>query len=494
MQFLVLGLDKDYMLEKFKLFHQKYGCVEYICTHYPIKEGDKFQDKKRIDYSKLFDELSIFEAFPIHEISPLDNQFIENFEKCYFNFFSTIDRCAVVPISVGEINSYYYSLLCFFKSFFLENNTITHIFFPATPHFPPDIVLFHVAKYFKIETIIFSRTDFDNKYLFRTDWRDKIEFLKPKEDLINNLDLTKQSNFISHSKKLNNTSLEHNFKKSSIKFRFKQFFSLLRYAKAIAKSPHLYSSFYLNKSLPVIQYLKLLYERIKLNNNLFELYNSLSHRLDLNNNFIFFPLHFQPERSSQPEASYFENQLLAIKLLSYNLPKGYLIYVKEHPRQFDNATPDLRKTHARNYNYYNQLNEIQGVKLVDLRIDSEILIKNACLVATLTGSSGWQALKMNKPVFVFGHPWYESCFGVFNISNSNDIKKAFGVIQNLNKNEIIDGVNIFIKSLEANLVDGYTGIKNPNGEEVNFQTIAEPFSEKLYNYSMNLKVSSSNKL
>jgi capsule polysaccharide modification protein KpsS len=193
----------------------------------------------------------------------------------------------------------------------------------------------------------------------------------------------------------------------------------------------------LNKSLPVIQYLKLLYERIKLNNNLFELYNSLSHRLDLNNNFIFFPLHFQPERSSQPEASYFENQLLAIKLLSYNLPKGYLIYVKEHPRQFDNATPDLRKTHARNYNYYNQLNEIQGVKLVDLRIDSEILIKNACLVATLTGSSGWQALKMNKPVFVFGHPWYESCFGVFNISNSNDIKKAFGVIQNLNKNEII---------------------------------------------------------
>jgi hypothetical protein len=180
--------------------------------------------------------------------------------------------------------------------------------------------------------------------------------------------------------------------------------------------------------------------------------------------------------------------------LSYNLPKGYLIYVKEHPRQFDNATPDLRKTHARNYNYYNQLNEIQGVKLVDLRIDSEILIKNACLVATLTGSSGWQALKMNKPVFVFGHPWYESCFGVFNISNSNDIKKAFGVIQNLNKDEIIDGVNVFIKSLEANLVDGYTGIKNPNGEEVNFQTIAEPFSEKLYNYSMNLKVSSGNKL
>jgi len=494
MQFLVSGLDKDYMMNKFVLFHQKYNCVEYICTHYPIKEGHTFQNKKRIDYSKLFNELSIFQAFPIQHKSIIDKEFIEEFHECYFSFLSTIDRCAVVPISVGEINSYYYSLLCFFKSFFLENNTITHIFFPATPHFPPDIVMFHVAKYFKIETIIFSRTDFDNKYLFRSDWKQKIELLTNKQGETDKLDITKQSIFIKYSKSLNNTSIEHNFKRSSINFRCKQFFLLLRYSKAIAKNPHLYSPFYLNKRLPVVQYLKLLYERIKLNNSLFQLYNSLSHEPDLNNNFVFFPLHFQPERSSQPEASYFENQLLAIKLLSYNLPEGYVIFVKEHPRQFDNATPDFRKTHTRSHNFYNHLNELPGVKLIDLRVDADILIKNARIVATLTGSSGWLALKLNKPVFVFGHPWYEPCFGVFNISNSNDVQNAMSKIQNLNESEIESGVQSFINSLTGNLIDGFTGIKDPNGEELNFQLLIESFCEKLYNYSMNLKVSSSNKL
>ena len=354
--------------------------------------------------------------------------------------------------------------------------------------------MFYVAKYFKIETIIFSRTDFDNQYLFRSDWKQKIELPTNKQGETNKLDITKQSIFIKYSKNLNSTALEHNFKKSSIKFRLKQFFSLLRYAKEIANRPHLYSPFYLNKRLPVIQYLKLLYERIKLNNNLFELYKSLSHQPDLSNNFIFFPLHFQPERSSQPEASYFENQLLAIKLLSYNLPKGYLIYVKEHPRQFDNETPDFRKTHARNFNFYNFLNEMPGVKLIDLRVDADILIKNARIVATLTGSSGWQALKLNKPVFVFGHPWYEPCLGVFNISNSNDVNYAVSKIQNLSESEIERGVHSFINSLTGNLIDGYTGIKDPNGEELNFELLIESFCEKLYNYSMNLKVSSSNKL
>jgi len=492
MQFLVLGLNKDYLMKKFILFHQKYKCVEYIFTDFPIKEDHIFNNFKRIDYLKLFDELSIFQAFPIQQKSIIDQEFIEEFHECYFNFLSTIDRCAVVPISVGEINSYYYNLLCFFKSFFLENSSITHIFFPATPHFPPDIVLFHVAKYFKIKTIIFNRTDFDNKYLFRSDWKQKIELSKNKQGELDKLDLKKQSIFIKHSKNLNSTALEHNFKKSSIQFRLKQFFFLLRYAKSIPKNPHVHSSFFLNKRLPVIQYLKLLYKRIKLNNNLFELYKRLSHQPDLNNNFIFFPLHFQPERSSQPEASYFENQILAIKLLSYNLPKGYLIYVKEHPRQFDNALPDFRKTHARNFNFYNTLNELPGVKLIDLRVDAEILIKNASIVATLTGSSGWQALKLNKPVFVFGHPWYEPCFGVFNISNSNDVQNAMSKIQNLNESEIEKGVHLFINSLSGNLIDGYTGIKDPNGEELNFQLLSESFCEKLYSYAMNLNVRSNN--
>ena len=109
-----------------------------------------------------------------------------------------------------------------------------------------------------------------------------------------------------------------------------------------------------------------------------------------------------------------------------------MIYVKEHPRQFDNSTPDLRKVHSRIPDFYTKIKKLSRVKLINIDYNSTELINNASIVATITGSSGWQALKTGKPIFIFGYPWYSSCFGAFVIKNSNDIVNSFKEIKKLN--------------------------------------------------------------
>ena len=49
----------------------------------------------------------------------------------------------------------------------LLNNKINYIFFPVTPHFPFQILLYKIAKVLSIKTIILQRTDIDGIYFFR---------------------------------------------------------------------------------------------------------------------------------------------------------------------------------------------------------------------------------------------------------------------------------------------------------------------------------------
>ena len=164
-----------------------------------------------------------------------------------------------------------------------------------------------------------------------------------------------------------------------------------------------------------------------------------------------------------------------------------MIYVKEHPRQFDNSTPDLRKVHSRIPDFYTKIKKLSRVKLINIDYNSTELINNASIVATITGSSGWQALKTGKPIFIFGYPWYSSCFGAFVIKNSNDIVKSFKEIKKLNNYIISNEVENFINRIYPYLIDGYTGIKGVNGEEPNLDLLAESFSKKLHSYAIQIK-------
>ena len=50
--------------------------------------------------------------------------------------------------------------------------------------------------------------------------------------------------------------------------------------------------------------------------------------------FVYFALHFEPERTTTPDGDYFHDQFLALVTLRKIVPMDVLIYVKEHPSQF----------------------------------------------------------------------------------------------------------------------------------------------------------------
>ena len=133
----------------------------------------------------------------------------------------------------------------------------------------------------------------------------------------------------------------------------------------------------------------------------------------LKKNIIYFPLHCDPGRTTQPEAGIFQNQLISIYLLSSLLADDYQILVKEHPRQFD----DLEdfKFYRGNY-FYNNIIKLKSVDILQVDEDTKEILNKASVVVTANGTSGWEALKAGKPVILFGNPWYSKCLGAIHIN------------------------------------------------------------------------------
>ncbi|MDC0515592.1 hypothetical protein OAN99_07255 [Flavobacteriaceae bacterium] len=123
--------------------------------------------------------------------------------------------------------------------------------------------------------------------------------------------------------------------------------------------------------------------------------------------------------------------------------------------------------------------------MIDIKIDSNLLIKKAKIVSTITGSSGWKGLVLGKPIFIFGRPWYSSFDHCYNITSKEDILAAMATIKKVdfkvNKQEIAD----FIASLNEKLFEAYIGSMFYD-DKLDYSTIIASFSTNLMTYLNNL--------
>lgn len=143
---------------------------------------------------------------------------------------------------------------------------------------------------------------------------------------------------------------------------------------------------------------------------------------DFSQDYVYFSLNYQPEKSTIPLAGDFADQISALDLLVDALPQGWTIYVKEHPRQFWDPS---RFRLARGHRFYRALQRHgDKVQLVPTSVPSGDLIAHARCVATPTGSAGWEAVNAGVPALVFGTPWYMHCPGVRSLSSRRDCHEA----------------------------------------------------------------------
>lgn len=124
--------------------------------------------------------------------------------------------------------------------------------------------------------------------------------------------------------------------------------------------------------------------------------NDLYDKFNPDEQYAFFGLHVEPEVSILLAAPFVTDQINLVRQIARSLPVGYILYVKEHP----SMTPHRPRA------YYRELKKIPNVRLLSPTIPSFDIIKNAKLVTTITGSVGWEALMLKKPIIDFGHIYY----------------------------------------------------------------------------------------
>lgn len=120
--------------------------------------------------------------------------------------------------------------------------------------------------------------------------------------------------------------------------------------------------------------------------------------------FIYFPLHYQPESNTDVVGGAYADQALAIETLARHAPSGMAIAVKENPKQ---------TTVMRGPTFFERLSQIPNVTLLHGRVSSFDLLARCRAVATIAGTAGWEAVQVGKPAVIFGGPWYQGVAGVF---------------------------------------------------------------------------------
>lgn len=136
--------------------------------------------------------------------------------------------------------------------------------------------------------------------------------------------------------------------------------------------------------------------------------------VDFKKKYVYFPLHLQPEMTTDVLGEKYTDQLLAIEKLRNILPDDWYIYVKENPKQ---------KSYMRGRYFFERLSLIPNVVFVDRTIDTYKLMEAAQFVSTITGTAAWEAITGGKNALIFGRVWFDHFPGIFRFEEIESIQE-----------------------------------------------------------------------
>lgn len=443
MSLFLVGWSDAFLLESAKILAESGAPVSHISLvmgedykGLPGKYGPLLREKGII----LLDEMEYYLpdrilSLPCDARNPISAELIEDLTHCENIYLAATDRLSFTPVSVSVRRRLYKRLVHYWRGF-LQENTITSIVFSSTPHMGWDLVLYHLAVYLGIRVSYFNRTLIPERILFHEhlDNREKVpeDFLKGlgREELISHVGEplysdSRGDSVWAQSSRAINTRME-----GGVKVEWKRLLWMIIHNKRKLVN----SSFYYDRSLNTHgQLIPAYFRYMRDQKALHALYHGHAKPPDFSKKYVFFALHFQPERSTLPEGGIFEDQLLAAEILSAAMPDDWLLYVKEHPRQFSLR---FQSRHGRSEAFYRQLTAMDKVRLIDTREDTGNLARNAALVATVTGSVGWESIQMGKACIAFGNPWYAPCSSCYLVGSAEDCRIAISEIAGKSETEV----------------------------------------------------------
>lgn len=220
---------------------------------------------------------------------------------------------------------------------------------------------------------------------------------------------------INQSRKTKKETLQYNYGPKISLLKVKFFFNRLKVWMFIERG-----SPYMNVWRGTKKYFMRLIRNIILK---FSFYDELPKK-----NYFFFPLQVIDDSNFLVWNNHIDNQKMIIQALIRSLPSNMSIVVKEHPVAIGCLPLKELK----------EIKRLPNVKLVSPYHDSKEVIKNSVAVTTISGTSGLEALIMNKPVVSMGNAYYNFDELVFDGGNWPKLDKVLrGLVNGITKDQKI---------------------------------------------------------
>lgn len=388
--------------------------------------------------SKFFDELLDINVFFDPEFRAktylesknikcriIDSATLLEFTEAQIYYHRLWDRVSLSKSTFRMRERHFIEVLTAIFSILYEKRFNLTAIWREAPHSPACIIVFFVCKFLNIPFYFAMKTSIDGSIRLVDDFRPgkmqtvTLGISSPKNrspaifsDIENYLD----NHFLKYGKAIN----EERVKLSASRLkRFKRFLRASQRILFWVLNPEFQqrNSFYRLSSLQI------LLKSIELNMKS-RSYQNLLARLSVdeipNAPFVFYPLNFQPEMTTDPTSGFYTHPHLIVREILEATPEHVRILVKEHPRQFL-SYENLPEINFRDEAFLRLLKDDRRVTLIDKSVPNERIFPKACLVVGSTGSALWEANIYGVPSLSFAHTWHNECLSspsIYQISST----------------------------------------------------------------------------
>ncbi len=413
-------------------FKERHGVTNFSTFVISLGAAEFIREQKDIDYNTI---LVDHELHKKHTDVILDLEFIKKFEEEYSMpplwHYLYADRKLMMSIGPKEETTTtidpLYSHEDLLRSFQVRARAIEDMLKKEMPDFIVffaigalgHMILHHVAKKLGIRTFGIDFPRVANLVCLSESYNTLTGVEKTFKRFVvnpNDEELKKADDFIKHYRNTGSLRLEYyeTFMKNFLKKK-----SLLHPKNAIRSFKYLFTltgNYWRNRKLFVYgetsqSPFRFIAHKFKRRYRVFRGVRDMVSKPDYSTDYVFFPLHYEPELALILLAPYYFDQAQLIAQIARSLPIQYKLYVKDHPA--------MKGRRARSY--YKSLLKIPNVVIIDPSVSSFDLIKGSKLITTITGTVGWEASMLGKPVITFGNVFYNVLSFVKQVGKIEDL-------------------------------------------------------------------------
>jgi hypothetical protein len=443
---IMFWLDSDITTFALATFlSERYDCDMYSIIEIPDKLKNFFKTQNIVNFQKSW--------YYFEHINPeknIDVEYLRSIEKKYglnlwllalnerlfykYNLYYKFSSNEILSILEKECKLYEKILDDIQPNFLIIKTTDLH----------QNHLFYEICKAKGISILMLDQSRFGYRCIVSQE-RDKIDYLTNLDNILSqNRNIEELQDFLkskSLSEQLQTYKTKFiSSKKDKIKASFNYFF--------LSKNTNLktHYTYYGRKKFKVF-FIQLYYSIIEKYREKF-INQNLVKEINKNENFIYFPLHQEPERVLLVGSPFFTNQIETVRHIAKSIPVDHKLYVKEHPTQSIRGWREI--------SFYKQILCIPNVVFLHPDISSEEILKKCSLTITVGGTTGIESLFYEKPSIIFSDMSYGILSSVEKITSISQLPHL--IRTSLQKKVDLGELDKFVTVVEQNSIDfDYTG-------------------------------------